>query len=273
MGMNAAQRPTNRVMSRSVAACVMPATGVRPPFRTFVAVRAIAPVAGIPPNRGEAMFATPCATSSMFERCRPPIMPSATTADSSDSMAPSRAIVKAGPMRPGSTLSDSGGNAGAGSAARTAPNRVPIVSTGRCRTRASSAVTMSATNGLGMRRLSRGQPTMMTRATPAGTAQRRNEKARDDRRVESALGRDAARDCKGDGERQCHDADNHPRAHIGEELLASVTAERGDELRDERFHLPSGRATGREFTTRGGERVPGAGRSVSYTYSVLSPSR
>jgi hypothetical protein len=259
-------------------------------------------------------------------------------------MAPRRAIVKAGPMRLGSALADSGGNAGAGSAARTAPNRVPIVSTGRCRTRASAAVTMSATNGLGMHRLSRGQPTMITRATPAtstaqglkdwkcpamachfpmksagtvpilrprksfiwlendeerdparesdrhgigdeldrapqprepepdedqaghqggdgeavhsvplhdgihdhhegagrpadldaGTAQRRNEKARNDRRVESALGGNAAGDGKGDGERQRHDADDHPRAHIGEELLAGVAAERGDELRDER---------------------------------------
>ena len=36
------------------------------------------------------MLATPCATSSQFERCRRPVMPSATTADSSDSMAPSR---------------------------------------------------------------------------------------------------------------------------------------------------------------------------------------
>ena len=65
----------------------MPAIGVRPPFFTFVAVRAIAPVAGMPPNSGDTMFATPCATSSMFERWRPPIMPSATTADSSDSIA------------------------------------------------------------------------------------------------------------------------------------------------------------------------------------------
>ncbi len=63
----------------------------------FVAVRAIAPVAGMPPNSGDTMLATPCATSSMFERCRPPIMPSATTADSSDSIAASIAIVNAGP--------------------------------------------------------------------------------------------------------------------------------------------------------------------------------
>ena len=32
----------------------------------FVAVRAIAPVAGSPPNIGDTMFAMPCATSSTF---------------------------------------------------------------------------------------------------------------------------------------------------------------------------------------------------------------
>ena len=84
-------------MSSSVSACIIPAIGVRPPFFTFVAVRAIAPVAGMPPKSGDTMFATPCATSSMFERCRPPIMPSATTAESSDSIAPSSAMVNAGP--------------------------------------------------------------------------------------------------------------------------------------------------------------------------------
>ncbi len=58
-GISAAQRPAKSVMMSSVMACVIPATGVRPPFLTFVAVRAIAPVAGMPPNSEEAMFATP----------------------------------------------------------------------------------------------------------------------------------------------------------------------------------------------------------------------
>ncbi len=98
-GMRPAHRPKNSVIRSSVTACVIPATGVRPPFFTFVAVRAIAPVAGIPPNSGDAIFATPCATSSMLERWRPPIMPSATTAESSDSMPASNAMVNAGPAR------------------------------------------------------------------------------------------------------------------------------------------------------------------------------
>ena len=58
----------------------------------LVAVRAIAPVAGMPPNKGEAIFAIPCETNSMFESCFEPIIPSATTADKSDSIAASTAI-------------------------------------------------------------------------------------------------------------------------------------------------------------------------------------
>src|SRR5437773_2697246 len=83
-GIRPAQRPKKSVINSSVIACTIPAIGVRPPFFTFVAVRAIAPVAGIPPNNGEAILAMPCATSSMLERWRPPIMPSATTADRGD---------------------------------------------------------------------------------------------------------------------------------------------------------------------------------------------
>lgn len=74
---------------------IMPATGHRPPDRTLVAVRASAPVAGKPPKSAEAMLAAPCATSSQLERCRLPIMPSATTADSSNSTPAKKAMVKA----------------------------------------------------------------------------------------------------------------------------------------------------------------------------------
>ena len=74
----------------------MPETGVRAPARMLVAVRAMAPVAGRPPNIGDAMLAMPCATSSMFGLCRSPPIRSATTADSSDSIAPSIATVIAG---------------------------------------------------------------------------------------------------------------------------------------------------------------------------------
>src|SRR5450755_4531522 len=77
----------------------MPAMGVLPPFLTLVAVLAMAPVAGIPPNMEEKILATPCATSSIFERWLPPIIPSATTALNNDSIAPKSAIVNAGLIR------------------------------------------------------------------------------------------------------------------------------------------------------------------------------
>ena len=61
----------------------------------FVIVRAIAPVAGIPPKKGTTIFAIPCAISSVLELCLSEITPSATIADNNDSIAPSIAIVKA----------------------------------------------------------------------------------------------------------------------------------------------------------------------------------
>jgi len=62
----------------------------------LVTVRAIAPVAGMPPKRAEHTLAIPCPMSSVLGRCLAPIMPSATTAESNDSMAPKSAIVTAG---------------------------------------------------------------------------------------------------------------------------------------------------------------------------------
>ena len=164
-GISPAHLPKKTVMSRSTTACVIPATGVRPPFFTLVAVRAMAPVAGIPPNNGVTMLATPCATSSMLDRCLDPIMPSATTADSSDSMAPSIAMVKAGATRFRMSANASCGNTGRGRAELSSPNRLPTVSTGRCNNCTATVVTMSATNGEGRRRLIRGHPTTMTSAT------------------------------------------------------------------------------------------------------------
>ncbi len=61
-------------------ACSIPATGPCAPARTLVAVRAIVPVTQNPPNSAEPRLAAPCATSSQFERCRRPVMPSATLA-------------------------------------------------------------------------------------------------------------------------------------------------------------------------------------------------
>ena len=121
----------------------------------------------MPPNNGAAMFATPCATSSMLERCRPPIMPSATTAESSDSIPPSIAIVNAGPMSPFSIGRVTCGRLGRGNAALMAPKRLPMVSTGMCNSCTSAVVTISATNEPGMRRSSFGQTRMMTKVSTA----------------------------------------------------------------------------------------------------------
>src|SRR6266436_1014864 len=60
-----------------------------------VAVRAMAPVAAMPPKNGQTTFPTPSARSSASGSCLVPAMPSATTAERSDSMAPSTAMASA----------------------------------------------------------------------------------------------------------------------------------------------------------------------------------
>ena len=75
----------------------MPETGVRPPFFTFAAVLAIAPVAGMPPNIAEKILPAPCATSSILELCLELIMLSDTTQDNKDSTAARIAMVSAFP--------------------------------------------------------------------------------------------------------------------------------------------------------------------------------
>src|SRR6266576_5742368 len=98
-------------------------------------------------------------------------MPSATTAESSDSTAPSSAMVNAAPINAGIWWKVTAGSAGAGRAALITPNRLPVVATGKWRGCTAAAVAMSATNGLGMRRLTRGQRTMIASvATDTATA-------------------------------------------------------------------------------------------------------
>ena len=82
-------------MSRRTTACTIPATGVFPAIVDVRIVRAIAPVTGIPPKRGTTIFAAPWAINSVLELCLSPVTPSATVAESKDSMAPRMAIVKA----------------------------------------------------------------------------------------------------------------------------------------------------------------------------------
>ena len=95
----------------------------------FVAVRAIAPVAAMPPKSGLTMLAMPCAMSSWLESCRSSIIPSATTAHSRDSIAASSAMVVAGWNRCWMFSHDSAGMCGCGSACGMPPNLLPMVST------------------------------------------------------------------------------------------------------------------------------------------------
>ena len=108
----------------------MPATGDCAPARILVAVRAMAPVAGKPPNIGEKMLAMPWPISSTLGLWRSLLMRSETTADISDSIAPSMATVKAGPSRPWTRLACQCGIAKWGRPLGIPPKRVPIVSTG-----------------------------------------------------------------------------------------------------------------------------------------------
>ena len=59
----------------------------------MVAVRAMAPVAGKPPNSAEARLAQPCARISALGRWLVPINRSATMAESSDSIPARKAMV------------------------------------------------------------------------------------------------------------------------------------------------------------------------------------
>ena len=63
-GMLAASGAAARITSRSVTACTIPATGEKAPDLMFVTVRAIVPVAGMPPKNGTIKLAMPCPINS-----------------------------------------------------------------------------------------------------------------------------------------------------------------------------------------------------------------
>ena len=155
MGISAAKGIRNTSTATRTSACTMPAMGVRPPAFTFAAVRAIAPVAGMPPNNTDAMLPTPCATSSVLARWCALIMESATTQDSSDSMAAKMAIVApfASWLRNSSKSSCGRWNSGS---APLMTYRSPMVFTLRLRPLTSAMPTKSATSEPGMNCPARG---------------------------------------------------------------------------------------------------------------------
>ena len=58
-GTRRASGASHSTTASNVSACTIPAIGVLAPERMFVAVRAMAPVAGMPPNSGVTMLAMP----------------------------------------------------------------------------------------------------------------------------------------------------------------------------------------------------------------------
>ena len=170
--------------------------GERAPERTLVAVRARAPVAGMAPKNGPMMLPTPCASSSESGSWRVRAMPSETTAESRDSMAPRMATAKAPGSRarkvwksrlkgtpPGPGWSQGsmgrGGSCGIPSMSRppiTVWKRLAMVATWKPGTscpssRASRAAAGRATSGAGMRLSRRGQSRSTAKAkTPISSS-------------------------------------------------------------------------------------------------------
>src|SRR5258708_21003446 len=140
--------------------CVGGGNGAPPPFFTLVAGRAIAHVAGMQPKMEEKTFAVPCATNSILDLWLPPLMPSATTADKRDSMPPSKAMAKAGRSRFFIVSKSNRGIVGAGKEDGMFPNRLPMVSTGRCRPIAAIVVTRMAISEPGILCVTFGQRTI-----------------------------------------------------------------------------------------------------------------
>ena len=159
-GISFAWEPNSSKITVSVTAWMMPATGVRAPLRMFVAVRAIAPVAGIPPKSTEPMLPIPCPISSVSGRWRSPVMPSATVALSSDSIAARSAMVIAGTKSCGSSFQRKSGREGEGSACGSSPNLMPIVSTSRWKMTAATVAASIPISMAGRRGNSLRQPRM-----------------------------------------------------------------------------------------------------------------
>lgn len=171
----------NTIASSRKPAWTTLAIGEVAPARTFVAVRAIAPVDAKPPNSGASRLPVPWASSSASGSCLWPHIASDATADSSDSIAPSSAITTAlgisaftvahcrpsgAPFASGCCHGHANDGAPAGMPGTTTPStrcvkRVPMVATVKsghtlCRPWAARAVPPTATSGDGRRGQTRG---------------------------------------------------------------------------------------------------------------------
>ena len=191
-GIRATSEPPARTTRTRTSEWTIAETRVRAPARTFTAVRAIAPVAGMPPKRGEARFASPCPNSSRSGSWRAVSdIPSATFADSRLSMAASAATAIAAPKRSCTWPGEMPGNAGIGSESGSAPMRAtchPAISV-------TTVATTTASNDAGKARCSRGARiiTAIVIATTrdggeVGVTERVDQRASRDRRRVLAVG-------------------------------------------------------------------------------------
>ena len=171
-GMNFASGAASRTTTRSVSAWIMPATGEVAPLRTLVAVRASTPVTGMHPKKGTVKLARPCAISSWFESCRSSIMPSATTAESSDSIAPIIVMAMAGATRlPRCDQSNTSGcSAGRPLGNASGPKRPVMVMTGSRNARTVKVPRMTATIEPGTKRAQAFGQSVMRAAEASPTA-------------------------------------------------------------------------------------------------------
>ena len=145
----------------------MPASGETAPARMLVAVRAIAPVAGRPPNSAEPRLAAPWATSSQFDLCLRPVMPSATTAHSRLSTPARKAIVNALGTSSRTWAQSRCGSRGIGSVLGSSPKRLPIVVTGRSSRNTASEAPQTAIRKPGHFGAAMRRPTMVASAAAA----------------------------------------------------------------------------------------------------------
>ena len=160
-GMKLASGAASRMNNSKNTECSMPATGPCAPARTLVAVRAMVPVTQIPPKRPETTLAAPCATSSQLLRWRRPVIPSATTADSSDSIAPSSANDTADGSTSRTLPHPTSGSDGNGKLLGMPPNCVPIVATSSPAATVTAAAAATAINMPGHCGFHRLRPTMI----------------------------------------------------------------------------------------------------------------
>ena len=151
IGMLTASGASSSMNTSSVSACTTPAMGEWAPLRMLVTVRAMVPVTAMPPNSGVAKLAMPWAISSWLGSWRSWVMPSATRAHSSDSMAPRKATASVGPSRFWADSQSKLGSTGAGRLCGMPPKRLPMVSTGSCSAQVNSVPSSSTTSGAGMR--------------------------------------------------------------------------------------------------------------------------